>query len=314
MGLRTKFNPLGGGTKKNGKRFVYANKYSDDGYTWHDSDITDIDVYAYGGAYYVDNNFITFFVQRGGANKKAVSKNGANWEVLQSGSYPLYDTAYGNGVFVYYDSSGKKLYRSINFGDTSTVVTLSTTITFERITFDGEKFLIISGSRNYITTSTDGATWTNTAVTTFNRRPCTSLVYGNGTYVATFKDLNGNDTFYAYSTNRTTWNFSNNSTYKFEKVWYANGQFIALRSDDFYTSVDGVTWTKHSQATTYSVSSDNRLVYGNGTYIIGTNSSDYYILVSKDLINWQRVQVRTYTGTVSHTTLSLAFSTEGGTE
>ena len=194
----------------------------------HGNDFNSI---AYGGGQFVA-------VGRGGAI--SVSPDGQNWSTAVSGTtVELTDVAYGNGRFVV---SSYALNGVLTSTDGRTWVRPSIPPSNEwlratRLAYGAGRF-VVAGDVGYVSTSTDGLTWSPGASGTASR--ITDLAFGGDRFVAV---LETGETI--YSSTGVQWTAGGHSGVAAFTVHvaYGDGRWLALANGRAATSVDGgVTW------------------------------------------------------------------------
>ena len=111
------------------------------------------------------------------------------------------------------------------------------------IVYDGSKLVALS-STGYISTSTDGTTWTTATqdANLGNYSSWQTIVYGNGKFLAL-----SSGGFIATSTDGTTWTTAVQVlgiSFNWRRLSYNSSNFVALDYDGtIATSTDGTTWT-----------------------------------------------------------------------
>ena len=153
---------------------------------------------------------------------------------------------------------------------TTPVQALASSSSWQSLAFDGTKFVALGGS-GYISTTTDGVTWTTpTQVTNLGSHDWTDLVYGNGKFVAI-----GSDGYISTSTDGTTWTVATQvANLGSGRYWFSieyipwntqtvasnvisnSGMFVAQGIYGYMsTSTDGTTWTAATQASALNANS-----------------------------------------------------------
>ena len=167
---------------------------------------------------------------------------------------------------------------------TSAVKVFNIGTSWYNLCWDGSKFVAIHGS-GYISTSTDGTTWT-TPVYVIENHNWRTICYGNSKFVAL-----GTDGYISTSTDGTTWTtpVQDSDLHDGSLLWYGltygDSKFMALSIDGYIsTSTDGTTWTTPVQYSGFSTNSWRGLLY-DGTKFIAL---DYYgyISTSTDGTTW----------------------------
>lgn len=107
------------------------------------------------------------------------------------------------------------------------------------ITYGNGKYVAV-GSSGYVTTSTNGTSWTTPV--RIGTEDWYSVTYGNGKFVAVGRKNA------MMSTNGTSWTTYNNvSTSYLISVTFGNGKFVMVGSSSYIgTSTNGTSWTKQT--------------------------------------------------------------------
>ena len=166
----------------------------------------------------------------------------------------------------------------ISFGDTST------SYNWTGITYGNNKFVAI-GDGGYISTSTDGVTWT-TPVKNSNlgSNAWTGIAYGNNKFVAL-----GMGGYISTSTDGVTWTDAVYnpyiSSFSWRDITYGNNKFVALGYNGYIsTSTDGVTWTSATYNSNLGSNKWRGIAYGNNKFI--ALGYDGYTSTSTDGVTW----------------------------
>lgn len=141
--------------------------------------------------------------------------------------------------------------------------------------------------------SDDGITWTYTSGFTNYLYDYIQVAYGNGKFVAVFRDNNYSTTKYlqsAYSEDGINWTISKQfepyDSAGYGAITYGNGKFVVYASTYIYHSDDGINWTK---GTTFANTRNPYITYGNGKFVLAFyHTTNEYVRVyhSDDGINW----------------------------
>ena len=118
------------------------------------------------------------------------------------------------------------------------------------------------GNSGYVTTSTDGITWT-TPVQVGANNVWYGVAYGDGKFVAV-----GQNGYIISSTDGITWTTPVQvSTNHWTSVAYGDGKFVAVGQNGYITTLadDSATWTTPMQLGTNGW---NGIAYGNNTFVI----------------------------------------------
>jgi len=147
---------------------------------------------------------------------------------------------------------------------------------------------LTSGSDAYITTSSNGKTWTeqtNTATTDMR-----GVCFGDGKFVAV-GNKDGTGGVVLVSSDSVTWDkYNSPGNIDLRAVVYGNGLFVAvgLEGSTFariVTSPDGITWTSRTNPKNNFLEG---VTYGNGLFVaVGEKDGvDGYIITSPDGTTW----------------------------
>jgi len=226
------------------------------------------------------------------------STNATNWvsQALAGSTYHFYSLTYGNGKYLMsaYDASlpdAYAYYFSSTTGTndwTSGQIGGGTNGNYNFIGYLNNKFYTVF-SNSHIYTSPDGSTWTQ-----FTGSPIAFTPYQmfGGTYI------NGTYYFFGFDSKSYGAIFSSTNGTNFVELpkgfsdqvinlAYGNGVFISVDNASFYYSTNGATnWVGCSGGSYNSVAC-------NGTNYVAVGaagaSSDGYIAVSPDYVNWTNV-------------------------
>lgn len=187
------------------------------------------------------------------SNNKIHTFNVTNWS----------DITYGNGKYVVVGSSknGACITTSLDGENWSAPSFFNDVYGFESVTFGNGKFLAI-GTDGYISTSTDGLSWSKPAKKiAFSYK---SAVYGNTAWVAV-----GSEGYINTSTDDCAnwYNYTDKQYRPTETVYdviFANNYFTVVGIQAFvWYSKDGISWNRQGITTTYNYS----ICYGNNKYV-----------------------------------------------
>lgn len=161
-----------------------------------------------------------------------------------------------------------------------------------------------NGKYGYITTSTDGLSWTEPTIHT-EVETIYSVTFGNGKFVAI-----GNGGYIFTSEDGQNWNSLKIEALQpaiFEKIIYANGLFVTCgwQYTNSYigcisTSADGAAWSEPFK-TEYSKWYD--IVYRNGLFVCVGSNANGNACKSVDGKNWTLFQIRDEDGNEMSKTL-----------
>lgn len=153
-----------------------------------------------------------------------------------------------------------------------------------KVVYGNGKFFAITSSNKSIRSSTDGITWTDAV--TMPSSP-NDIAYGDGKLVIACYS----GKLYTSTDDGKTWtNTYSYSTYTWKLVIYANGKFVAINSSngDAVYSEDGITWKSggHAANSNYVISD---IAFGNNKYVLVGNSSTNkgMVCTSEDAITWK---------------------------
>jgi hypothetical protein len=211
-------------------------------------------------------------------NQISTNNDITNWIPVSVGS-GFRTIAYGNGVFVggnfsqlgySYDGINWTLYTSFdNYADYIVYGNgLFVAVAFAQV-FPGGIYT------SWISTSTDGITWTSR--TPSEAMYFSDISYGNGLFVAVAKNIGSNRIM--TSPDGITWTSRTTSVNpNFTGVAYGNGIWVALSDNSpggtTFTSYDGLNWDE--QATAFV---GNSIIFANGLFVTGAKWSE-------DGLNW----------------------------
>lgn len=260
-------------------------------------------------------NAITYgngkYVAVGEKGYVTMSTNGVDWSTpKQVGSKVWHAITYANGKFVAVGGSGYSGQKafvtySTNGIEWATPVSIPSLYgDLCSITFGNGKFVAVGyheyGGREYgyVTTSTDGVTWTSAIkIGEDTGTQLMSVAFGNGKFVAI------GDGYATTSENGISWSSLTRISYdSFYSIIYAKDKFIICGSNTvIYTSTDIITFEQRfAKPGTSSLIS---LLYDNGC-IVALRKNGYYLL-SSDGINWSEpAQIKDESGKVVTATLN----------
>lgn len=189
---------------------------------------------------------------------------GLVWDILliESG-WSVRDCIYFNNMYIFVGSSGK-IYTSPDL-ETFTLRQSNTTVGFTRIEEGGGK-LVVLGADGFISTSTDGITWTTRtspiATSLYN------IIYNNGIFLVSSQGS------YMTSPDGETWtlrtfpvSFLNMFTTKLNNKIYASVQNgvtgNGITSYNYiYSTIDGINWVQLYYYSYVQTSVNQKFVYG----------------------------------------------------
>lgn len=194
--------------------------------------------------------------------------------------------AYGNGKFVFaclnQGNNAHCFMVTADFGATWQLVISPANNYQYALTWSGSQFVSIPYAAYTVQTSTDGISWSQTGnvLPTGYGAGWNYIAYGNGVYVA---GVGGSDTVVRNTASPTSaWSLAKlPDGFAPTKIIFTMGQFVAnfQGSTTYYTSTDGLAWTKRTGPAAYSgilVGNDTTAVWGNGNSVWASN----------DLVSW----------------------------
>lgn len=229
------------------------------------------------------------YVATGESGRIRTSTDLVTWTARTSGTTnSFYGAGYGQGRFVTVGSSG--VISDSTDGITWNTRTLGTT--WYRVLYDNGVFHVC-GESGYLAKSYNGIDWD--FYPNFPRPDpsyaITSVVYGNGVYVA--------GTYYYgkiyTSTNAITWTQRTtaieNTGYGFNSGAYGNGRFVLGGYNSgiiSYSTDNGVTWTTRTNVNGLENQSVTKMIYSNGqfTFISGNKIGKSTNGVDWDVYPW----------------------------
>lgn len=170
----------------------------------------------------------------------------------------------------------------------------STAVAAVRAVAFGNSLFVASLSNGFITSSSDGTTWTaaTSNAQTANNLGFAGLLYDGTRWVAW--DF-GNNTIWS-STDRSSWTVDATITGAFTWVVYNAGTYVAVGTGgSIRTSTDRVTWTSRTSGTTQNLI---HIIYDGSRYIAvgqagvsltSTNSTSWTLVATGSAGDWRRV-------------------------
>jgi hypothetical protein len=142
------------------------------------------------------------------------------------------------------------------------------------ITYGNDLFVSVLGDNTWVFYSRDGVYWDVAS----SPDVCTSVTYGNGTFVAVGQNVAMSSPDGIHWEGQTVPSYST-----WISVTFGNGRFVAVSTDggSMYSS-NGILWSP-GNLQTYTWSS---VAYGNGYFITVSNNGTYPVAYSQDGINW----------------------------
>jgi hypothetical protein len=193
----------------------------------------------------------------------AVSPDGSTWTEYPVPAGSWQSVAYGNGHFVALSSATANPEELVSTNGDSWTAASGPAGPWTALTFGGGRFVAVS-SAGEIATSTNGMQWMD--AWQHRNYDFTSVVYGNGHFVATDSALGA----VAISTNGVDWSRLfpvPSTTTHWGAVVYGEGEFIVLEgagTGDIATSVGGSVWTVHQLSPAEQIDS---ATYGCGSFV-----------------------------------------------
>lgn len=207
--------------------------------------------------------------------------------------YPWSALAYGNGVWVAV-ANHKNGYASYSTdgGSTWTGITISAAHPWTDIIYANNMFVTVgaTGTTNAtgeypVAWSTDGANWSYESNLNSISTELSSIVYGNGRFVA----FNTNGSMAAYSTDLETWSLVTLPTDPDASVVeaplysaYGNGIFVTVGNCRAMSSVDGEIWSLGNMGVNCT-----DVCFGAGKFVAISDGG--YICYSEDGTTWTPV-------------------------
>lgn len=155
---------------------------------------------------------------------------------------------------------------------------------WSNVTYDGTKFVAISQT-GYISTSTDGETWTTPVQNSdLGNNTWRGLVYDGTKFVAL-----GSSGWISTSTDGTTWTTAIQNNNLGSNNWrglaYGDNKFVAIAQTGYIsTSLNGTDWDTATQNTDVGSHNWYRVVYGNNKFVAIGQAG--WISTSTDGVNW----------------------------
>jgi hypothetical protein len=216
---------------------------------------------------------------------------GTIWTAVTNGPFNnnILDIAYGNNKFVavsgmYNNSGGNKLaYSSDGIKWTEIPSNYSYRTGRALVIAYGNNMFVTGGELGETSTSTDGATWTNSTGAGIGE--IRAIVCGDGKFVA--GSYSGK---MAYSSDGIKWTVLTNSPFgnsSVHKIVWGNNKFVAGGSSKIAYSSDGITWTAVTDPFGGAGEYISTIAYGNGKFVAG--SSYGKMAYSSDGITWTAV-------------------------
>jgi len=239
-----------------GSAGLYA--YSTNGTSWTNSTLPTVNsTYEYTSiAYNGTNQYVAIIGGNGGTRNIAYSSNGTSW--------------------------------------TGQLNALSGNAYWKQVIWAGDRYIALRGDGAAVNYSTDGTTWTNSAVTSGSSE-MSSVAYGNigGTnYIVTVSGYSTGSQTSSYSTNGgVSWTSGNTlpSSSYWSSVTFGNGKFVAVAGSSGTPttkaaySTNGTTWTAATMPG--AAANWNKVVYASTGYVAfayGSSRTAY----SEDGITW----------------------------
>ncbi|MBS4174270.1 InlB B-repeat-containing protein [Bacillus sp. FJAT-49736] len=235
---------------------------------------------SFTGLYYSGDKWVLTGNQQGIGGSDAfvaTSSDGINWSVQNP---VILHNSHGQGNFFSAASHGNtyvvvggvnskvdgKIYTSTDGGINWTNTLDNSNICLYKVIYVGDHFVAI-GNQGAIYNSTDGVNWSKAYIN--DPVEFYDISYGNNQYIAV-----SGDGVIEKSNDGIHWSSSSANTPMYS-IAYANGEFVAIGEDAFYSSHDGEDWTSENSDPLGIPNSNefmNSVSYGNGVFIaVGAN-------------------------------------------
>lgn len=236
------------------------------------------------GVAYGNGTFVA--VAGNGTHRVMTSTDGIHWTARDAAlqSY-WYAVTYGDGLFVAVSNNGHVMSSPDGINWTQRTAPVAG-LNWYTVTYGNGMF--VAGAANsgpkQVMTSPDGITWTARS-TPSNYGP-TSIVWGNGQFVATASASSGLIGDVLTSPDGITWtDHTTSQDGSWRSITYGNNRYVATAlsgTKSIMTSSDGVNWA------TASYTGDNwiAVTYGNGTFVAVSIGGGSSLLTSIDGVNW----------------------------
>lgn len=252
--------------------------YSYNGKDWYPAEIP-AGNYSFVG--YGDSAFVAY-PGNAATDHVAISSDGISWTERKINASFTFSGVTGaaryNNMTAAVHGNANAISYSGNLADWyRTVVIANGGGDFPGIVYGNGKFVTIanpSGS-NYTTafTSTDGTTWEDTSIPSFNN--VRGIAYGGGTYV--FVTYDGNR---VHSSDGKAWQGTGATGKRWNCAAYGDGKFVVLATGNSgsdaasYSADGGINWT---DVTLPLVQKWKSLAFGNGKFVALAENSDAVI-------------------------------------
>lgn len=248
----------------------------------------------FGTVKYINNKFVLV-----GDTVIYYSDDGENWTQSSMAGLEVTnywrDIAYGNGKYVMIRSSSASYAMIATSTDLEnwTQISIGTTYLLENIEYGNGKFVIITNVRTIIY-STDGENWTTSATALDTSINPQTICYGNNLFIIAGGNSNRNTDIYYTSTDGISWTkryFGINGLY--QSIKYLNNKYYAVAngSTKILVSSNGTSWSSYILKN--RTGSMLEIAYGNGILLVQGIYSDYFR--STDMgKTWTRYEFATY--------------------
>ena len=248
----------------------------------------------YGTVKYINNKFVLV-----GDTVIYYSDDGENWTQSSMAGLEVTnywrDIAYGNGKYVMIRSNSASYAMIATSTDLEnwTQISIGTTYLLENIEYGNGKFVIITNVRTIIY-STDGENWTTSATALDTSINPQTICYGNNLFIIAGGNSNRNTDIYYTSTDGISWtkrNFGINGLYN--SIKYLNNKYYAVSngSTKILVSTNGTSWSSYILKN--RIQTMQEIAYGNGILLVQGRLNDYFR--STDMgKTWTRYEFATY--------------------
>ena len=150
----------------------------------------------------------------------------------------------------------------------------------------------VQDGRGIVWTSSDGATWNQTATTP---GPLAAVARGDDKFVAVGSgpEQDMATGVVLSSEDGTTWSNPAATPFPFIDVAYGNGVWVAIGSGKYATSTDGATWTPGTAPLGDEYSNVDTIAFGDGKFVVavsqGNRGYPYGAVTSTDGTTWSAV-------------------------
>ena len=148
---------------------------------------------------------------------------------------------------------------------------------------NGTFVAVATQGTKHVMTSTNGVDWTARDVA--NSKGWKAVTFGNDLFVAVSAELNGKTNLIMTSPNGIDWTIRPVTTtlpLNATSIAYGGGKFVAIGSNYFLTSQDGITWTNQQSPSGFWRS----ITYGKGAFVVVGQSGTNRVLTSANGTDW----------------------------